>query len=387
VFGVCVVGFTRSPAEAREPLYFDWNATTPPHPAVVAVMAETAASAWGNPSSVHASGRRAREAVDALRETLAAALDAAPRDVVLTSGGTEANNLALSGAPGLVTSRLEHPSVVRVAEALEELGRPVHWLKVPASGRLDAGTIGIAARGLPPGSWLSVQAASHETGVLQALAELSRAAREAGLRVHVDAVQAFGKLDLPELAAVDRISIAAHKIRGPKGIGALVFRGPPPKPVLVGGAQERGLRPGTVDAVLAAGFRVAIERARGGASRWAVVGPRRDALEQALLDHAEVNGEGPRLPHVTNLSFRGVRGDELVAALDLLGLQVSSGSACSAGTPEPSPVVSAMLGAARARSAIRVSLGEDVTDAQVEFAKQAFFQALGDRTRHPSSVS
>ena len=370
-----------------ESLYFDWNATTPPHPAVVAAMAETAARAWGNPSSVHASGRRAREVVEALREVLAAAFAASPRDVVLTSGGTEANNLALSGAQGLVTSRLEHPSVVRVAEALEARGRPVRWLPTPMSGRLDPAAIDAAARGLPEGSWLSVQAASHETGILQPIAEIAAVAREAGLRVHVDAVQAFGKRELPELAAVDRISVAAHKIRGPKAIGALVFRGAPPSPVLLGGSQERGLRPGTVDPVLAAGFRVAVELASDGPRRWAAVAPRRDALERALSPHADVNGDGPRLPHVTNLSFRGVRGDELVAALDLLGVQVSSGSACSAGTPEPSPVVLAMLGKARALGAVRVSLGEDVGEAQIETAKKAFFRALGVGAHNPSSVA
>jgi cysteine desulfurase len=375
------VGVTRG-----ESLYFDWNATTPPHPAVLAAMAEVAASAWGNPSSVHATGRRAREVVDALRDALAAAFAASPRDVVLTSGGTEANNLALAGAPGLVTSRLEHPSVVRVAEALEERRTPVRWLTVPASGRLDAGVIHDAARGLPEGSWLSVQAASHETGIVQPIAKLVAAARAAGLKVHVDAVQAFGKRELPELMEVDRVSVAAHKIRGPKAIGALVFRGAPPRPVLLGGSQERGLRPGTVDPVLAAGFRVAVERAKQGPARWAEVEPRRDALERALAAHADVNGVGPRLPHVTNLSFRGVRGDELVAALDLLGVQVSSGSACSAGTPEPSPVVLAMLGKGRALGAVRVSLGEDVSDAQVETAKQAFFQALGAAPRDPSPV-
>lgn len=340
-------------------------------------MVRAAADTWGNPASVHATGRRARAVIDELREALGAALGAAPRDVVLTSGGTEANNLALSAAPGLLTSRLEHPSVVRVAESLERQGRPVHWLAVDGSGRLDPESVLPGATGLPAGSWLSAQAANHETGVLQPIAELSARARTAGLHVHVDAVQAFGKVELEELASVDRFSIAAHKARGPKGMGALVFRGAPPQPLLLGGTQERGLRPGTVDPVLASGFRVAVELAVTGPARWRAVAPLRDALERALCEVAVVNGSGPRLPHVSNLSFDGVRGDELVAALDLLGVHVSSGSACSAGTPEPSAVVTAMAGKARALGAVRVSLGEDASMAQIARAVSAFFQALG----------
>jgi cysteine desulfurase len=364
---------------AAEPLYFDWNATTPPHPAVIAAMVEAARSTWGNPASVHATGRRARAVVDELREALASAFGTSARDVVLTSGGTEANNLALAAAPGLVTSRLEHPSVVRLAEALEGRGRPVRWLPVPASGCLRPESLDVLTDGLPAGSWLAVQAVNHETGVLQPVASLTERAHAAGLRVHVDAVQAFGKLPLDELAGADRISVAAHKLRGPKAIGALLFRGAPPEPLLLGGTQERGLRPGTVDPILAAGFRAAVERAGSGPERWRQVAVHRDALERALGEVAIVNGEGARLPHVSNLSFAEVRGDELVAALDLLGVQVSSGSACSAGTPEPSAVITAMLGKARALGAVRVSLGEEVSSAELERAKAAFLQALGRR--------
>jgi cysteine desulfurase len=371
---------TASPSVAAGGLYCDWNATTPPHPSVLAAMLQAAETAWGNPSSVHAAGRRARQIIDALREELAGLLRAEPRDVVLTSGGTEANNLALSAVPGLVTSRLEHPSVVRVAEALERRGVPVRWLDVHPDGRLHLPALRAAAT-LPVGSWVSVQAVNHETGVIQPVAELIDGARQLGLKVHVDAVQAFGKCDSEAFSGADRISVAAHKLRGPKGIGALVFRGAPPSPVLLGGAQERGLRPGTVDPVLGAGFRAALARCPSAPERWRAVRPIRDALEQALLPFADVNGEGERMAHVTNLSFRGVRGDELVAALDLLGLQVSSGSACSAGTPEPSPVIHAMHGKARALEAVRVSLGEDATAELGERVKEAFLRALGVRPR------
>lgn len=358
------------------PLYLDWNATTPPYPEVAQAMHEALSSTWGNPSSVHGTGRRARAVVESLREALGRALGAEPRSVFLTSGGTEANNLALHQAPGLVTSRLEHPSVTRVAEALEREGRPVRWLSVPRSGRLDPESLEGAARDLPPGSVLTVQAANHETGVVQPVAELADRARRLGLVLHVDAAQGFGKVEKLELAGARSVAVSAHKIRGPKGIGALVFRaGVPPKPILMGGEQERGVRPGTLEPALAAGFLAALELSERDLS-WKRLGPLRDQLERALCVRGQVNGEGPRLPHVTNLSFGEARGDELVAALDLLGIQVSSGSACSAGTAEPSPVVTAMLGRARARSAIRISLGEDFGSADVERVARALIQVL-----------
>jgi cysteine desulfurase len=357
-------------------IYLDWNATTPPHPRVIRAMVEAAELAWGNPASVHAHGRRARALVEGLRETLASALGFDARDVVLTSGGTEANNQALQRAPGLVTSRLEHPSVVAVAERLAAGGRSVRWLPVPESGRLDPASLHECARGLPPGSWLAVQAANHETGVLQPIVELGARAHELGLFVHVDAVQAFGKMGALDLGAADSVAVAAHKIRGPKGIGALAYRGKAPPPVLVGGSQERGLRPGTVDPVAAAGFCAAVELARSAPERWAPLARLRDRLEGTLLQWGTVNGTAARLPHVTNLSFRGVRGDELVAALDMLGIRVSSGSACSAGTTEASPVITVMVGVERARGAVRVSLGEDVTFEQVSQTESAFLQAI-----------
>ncbi len=364
-------------ASGFEPgIYLDWNATTPPHPEVIAAMAETARQAWGNPSSVHAVGRRARAIVEELREALASLLSVDARDVILTSGGTEANNLALARAPALVTSRLEHPSVVRVAESLAASGRSVHWLPVPAAGRLRAQDFEALASTLPAGAVLAVQAANHETGVLHPLEQLVDAAHARGLRVHVDAVQTFGKLTVPGLERADSISVAAHKVRGPKGIGALAFRGRAPEPLLLGGAQERGLRPGTVDAVAAAGFHAAL-RCLSPAAEWARLGALRDRFEAALLPAGAVrNGDALRLAHVSNLSFPGLLADELVAALDLHGVRVSSGSACAAGTAEPSPVISAMVGIERARSALRVSLGPSIGTEHLEQAIGLFFQVL-----------
>jgi cysteine desulfurase len=349
-------------------VYLDWNAATPPHPDVERAMAEARRDAWGNPASVHAAGRRARALVEDAREAVALRLGVEPRDVVFTSGGTEANNLALHQAPALVTSRIEHPSVVRVAEQLERRGTPVIWLPVPASGRIDPGDVERALAGLPSGAFVALMAVNHETGVLQPLAEVAAVTVRAGAHLHVDAVQAFGRLSREAYAHGDSFAVASHKIRGPKGIGALAFRpGKGPKPLVVGGAQERGLRPGTVDAVAAAGFRAAVERLPESEARYRALEPLRDELERALARTGEVNGGAPRAFHVTNLSVRGMKGDELVAALDLEGIRISSGSACSAGTTEPSVVITAMLGRERAERAVRLSLGEESREEDIKW--------------------
>jgi cysteine desulfurase len=271
--------------------------------------------------------------------------------------------------------------VVRVAEALEAEGRVVRWLEVPPSGRLSADQVATAIAGLPPRFVVALMAANHETGVLQPLTEVAPLVTRAGGLLHVDAVQAAGKMGPEAYRFGDTMSLAAHKLRGPKGVGALVMRSRGvPRPVLLGGAQERGFRPGTVDPVNAAGFAVAARRAMDGPSRLADAGRLRDSIESALGEVAVVNGEGPRLPHVTNLSIRDQRGDEVVAALDLAGVSVSSGSACSAGTPEPSPVIRAMLGSARAESAVRFSLGEATTENDVARAIDVVLRVVTRRS-------
>jgi cysteine desulfurase len=360
-------------------VYLDWNATSPPLREVIEAMAEAAQRTWGNPASVHGSGRAARDVVESAREEVARLVDASPRDVIFTSGGTEANNLALHAAPALVTSALEHPSVTRVAEALEAAGRPVRWLPIPPSGRVDAEAVSEALVGLPAGAVVSVAAANHETGVVQPTAEIAERVRRAGARLHVDAVQAVGKLAADVVGGADTLTIAAHKIRGPKGIGALVHRPErAPRPLLLGGSQERGRRPGTVDPVAASGFRVAAAWARQSLGARGAISVLRDRLELELSRRgAQVNGQGaPRLGHVSNLSFPGRAGDELVAALDLLGVAVSSGSACSAGTTEPSKIIAAMLGVERARGALRISLGDATTERDLELALEAFTRVL-----------
>jgi cysteine desulfurase len=389
-------------------VYLDWNATTPPLPEVLDAMREAGARAWGNPSSIHSAGRAARAVVEDARAAVGALVAADPRDVVLTSGGTEANNLALRSAfpgawpspasssgpapsssspPWLVTSRLEHPSVTRVAEALEREGRArVWWLAVEPSGVVDLGDLEravAAARGAL--ALVTVQAVNHETGVVQPVADVIRLAHAAGARVHVDAVQAWGKVDTAAVAAADSASLAAHKLRGPKGIGALVARaGTRVLPVLLGGAQEKGLRPGTVDPALAAGLGVAARRAVDGHVQYARIAARRDALEGALVEllpgerRARVAGDpSRRAPHVSLLVWPKWQGAELVAALDLEGVNVSSGAACSAGTVEPSPVLAAMFGDGDAASGIRASLGEDTTDEDVQHAIDGYRRVVG----------
>jgi cysteine desulfurase len=363
---------------SSEPIYLDWNATTPPHPEVLRAMERAAREAWGNPASIHRVGRQARALVEDAREKLAELCAVHARDVLFTSGGTEANNLALSSAVGLALSRIEHPSVTRVGERLEARGIPVAWVEVPPTGRLEPEAYRRALERLPRGSVAALMAANHETGVLQPLEAVALVAHELGATLHVDAVQALGKLPPETWRFADSLAVAAHKIRGPKGIGALAFRGSKaPQPVLVGGSQERGLRPGTVDPVAAAGFLAALEQATQGPARYAKLQSLRDDFEGAFSAAAQLNGEpGSRLPHVSNLSFPGTSGDELVAALDLLGVCISSGSACSAGTTEASPVITAMLGRERAKSAVRVSLGEATTDSDIREAKAAFWRAL-----------
>jgi cysteine desulfurase len=375
-------------------VYLDWNATTPPHPAVLDAMRAAHEAAWGNPASIHAVGRAARAVVEDARAAVAALTGSDARDVVFTSGGTEANNLALrslvAGAGAgvtIVTSRIEHPSITRVAEALErEGGARVRWLRVEPSGAIDRDDLAAALRegaeargaGAAAGSVVAVMAVNHETGAVQPLEDVIALAHASGARVHVDAVQAWGKIAVA--AGADTMSVGAHKFRGPKGIGALVTKaGVKLAPVVLGGSQERGIRPGTVDAALAAGLGAACARAEESRVHLARISALRDRLEAALVALGGVRTtEGPRAPHVSLLRWPGWIGAELVAALDLEGVSVSSGAACSAGTVEPSPVLLAMLGEREpATTGVRASLGEDTTEDDIGRAIDAYRRVLG----------
>jgi cysteine desulfurase len=300
---------------------------------------------------------------------------------------------AAPGAAGIVVSRIEHPSIIRMAEALEGRGVRVTWVDPTPEGVIspEALEAAIDRAALEADIRLVVlQAVNHETGVVQPIAEAAALAHARGALLHVDAIQAAGRLPPEVWAGADLVSIAAHKMRGPKGIGALATRpGVRLRALLVGGQQEKGLRPGTQDAAASAGFAVAAERARSGPARYAAVEALRDRLEADLLQVGEDvgilpvrNGTARRAPHVTNLSWPGWRGDELCAALDLEGVAVSSGSACSAGTAEPSPVLRAMVGEARASSAVRVSLGEETSLTEVVEAVRRWRRVLGRAAAH-----
>jgi cysteine desulfurase len=314
--------------------------------------------------------------------------------VLFTSGGTEANNLALrrpffdpTRGGLLVTSRLEHPSVIACAEALARLGVRVAWLPVPPDGHLRVDDVARALDGRLPGEpvLVALHAVHHETGAVQPVPAIVEAAAARGAEVHVDAVQAAGRVPPALWRGAHSVALAAHKLRGPKGIGALATRaGVLVRPILVGGSQERGLRPGTVDAVAAAGFgRAASLAGQGGPARYEALRPLRDRVERALVDRLGARGSRvtptgvePRAPHVAHVVVEGWRGDELVAALDIEGVCVSSGSACAAGTAEPSPAIAALVGPARAAGALRVSLGETSTEADVEAFEGALDRVL-----------
>jgi cysteine desulfurase len=371
-------------------VYLDWNATTPPAPEVLEQMRLASEVAWANPASVHGPGRAARRFVESAREEVATTLGLDPRDVVLTGGGTEANNLALRGvlgrsAPGsvLVTSAIEHPSVLRAAARLAREGFTVVTVPAGPDGvvSVDALERALDEHGAAV-KLVSIQALNHETGVLQPLPAIRALCEARGVWLHSDAVQLLGRLPVEVLEGVDLVTIASHKLRGPKGVGALAMKcGIALAPVLEGGAQEKGVRPGTQDPIACAGFAAAMKRARA-ADRYASVAPLRDALHASLAALAPValNGTGPRAPHVLNLSFPGWLGPELCAALDLEGVAVSSGSACSAGTAEPSPVITHLAGPERARSAVRLSLGETTTPADLERVVTVFARVLARST-------
>jgi cysteine desulfurase len=358
-------------------IYLDHNATTPVRPDAAAAVRDCL-ELVGNPSSLHAFGRAARERREEARAEVAAAAGCAPSCVVFASGGTEANNLALRGALAasggrhLVVAATEHEAVLQTAERLASEGARLTVLGVDPEGCVDLDELGASLR--PDTALVSLMAANNETGALLPLVEVGRLCRERGVLFHTDAVQLFGKLpfrmdDLP----VDLASISSHKIGGPKGVGALlVGAGAKLRSVVTGGGQERGLRPGTENLPGIAGFGAAARRAASELPREA---PRilalRNRLEQGILrdvPEAVVNAAGAeRLPNTSNVTFAGTDGESLAVALDLEGIAVSTGAACNAGAAEPSHVLRAM-GRTRqqAGGSIRFSLGFSTTAAEIE---------------------
>lgn len=366
------------PAEKVEPscfLYLDHNATTAPLPEVVALVARTMTEVWANPSSAHWLGGEARRALEEARDGVCELVGGAkPEAVVFTSGGTEANNMVvLGGDPAppwrcVITSRVEHASVLRPVDALDHRGCRTILLDVGADGQVDPEALARAAASAPPGPLLvTVQAANSETGVLQPLAALSAAARGArpDAFVHSDATQAAGRVPIDLVGmGVDAVTLSAHKLAGPHGVGALVLADPEDRrlaPLVRGGGQERGLRSGTHNLPGIAGLGLAARlRARTLADASDRMRAARDAFEAslaALLPVVRVNGAAaPRLPNTSNVRFPGQNGMELLARLDALGVACSQGSACSNGKPEPSHVLQAMgLSEAGAYESVRFS--------------------------------
>ncbi len=350
--------------------YLDYNATAPVRPAVIEAMAR-ALDSPGNPSSVHGSGRAARRSLEQARAAVAALVGARPDAVLFTSGGTEANNQALASARGpCLVSAIEHDSVLKAAPDAERL-------PVDADGRLDLERLAERVAATRP-ALVSVMLANNETGVVQPVAEVSRLARRHGALVHTDAVQAAGKLRL-DLGAlgVDFLTLSAHKLGGPQGVGALVLgagalgAGIEPAALLRGGSQERRWRPGTENLPGIVGFGRAAELALEDsdvASRTAALRDRLEAEIRKAAPGARVYGAAAlRLPNTSCLAMPGVGNQTQLIALDLAGVHVSTGSACSSGKVGPSHVLAAMgVEPAEAASAIRVSLGWASTDADVD---------------------
>ena len=350
-------------------VYLDANATTPLAREVMAEMMPALAEVFANPSSVHKPGQDARALLDRARERCAAALSCAPREIIFTSGGTEADALALRGLGPrkIVTTAVEHPAVLGTCQAQERAGVEVVRIPVLPSGALDLDALAAA---LPGASLCSVMAANNETGVVFPLREIAGLCRGQGVPLHVDAVQAAGKLPLD--FPWDLLSLSAHKLEGPKGVGLLaVRRGLKLSGEQRGGHQEQGKRAGTENVAGVVGLAAALERAvLGQAEREPRLRALRDALERAAraIPGATVAGEGAtRVCNTLNVSFEGCDGETLLAGLDLEGIAVSTGSACSSGSLEPSPVLLAMgYPETLARGALRFSLWSGNTGAQIE---------------------
>lgn len=371
-------------------IYFDHNATSPLHPEVAQLVARLLTEEFGNPSSVHTFGQRAKAVIDEARSRVAALIDAEPGDVVFTAGGTESDNLAIRGAAEamapagrkhLIASAIEHEAVLTTCKALERRGWTVTLLPVGQSGIVEPDALRDALR--DDTALVSVMHANNEIGTIQPVRELAAIARERGALFHTDAVQSIGKIPVSvrELG-VDLLSLAGHKFNGPKGTGALwIRRGTRMTAAMTGGRQERNRRAGTENVPALAGLGLAAQIATARRDRLQPVrlqpvqnetAALRDKLEAGVLagiaDTALNGARDRRVPNTTNISFEGIEAESLLIALDLEGVAVSTGSACSSGSLEPSHVIKAMgLPHHRGTSSIRFSLGLGNTEAEVDF--------------------
>lgn len=361
-------------------------------------MHEAASAGYANPASQHAAGRRARRIVEDARERIGEILGVnlatiGPDRLLFTSGGTEANNLALMGLVGgsvanaepatpaghVLVSAIEHPSIVGPGERLASEGYEVERIPVEPSGRVDVARIAELIR--PTTRLVSLMMGNNETGVLQPIAEAAELCRERGVPFHTDAAQAVGKIDIDFTAlGVDALSAAAHKFHGPLGIGVLaVRRGVPLRPLLLGGFQQEGLRPGTESPVLVVGLLAALEAwSRDRNTRTKQLAALRDLFELRLrtsCPQIKIHGaDVPRLPQTSNVAFlqsshRGVNRQALLMALDQAGIACSTGSACASGSSRPSPTLEAMgCSPAELESSLRFSVGTTTTEAEIEAA-------------------
>jgi cysteine desulfurase len=361
--------------------YFDHNATTPPDLAVIEAVARALSEDFGNASSVHHFGQRAKAVLDDARSAVADLIGAEPTEVVFTSGGTESDNMALRGAAEaaeagnrrhIITSSIEHEAVLNTAKALSKRGWTVTLMPVDASGLIAPSALASAIT--RDTAIVSVMHANNEIGTIQPIADLAAIAHEHGAVFHTDAVQSVGKIPVNVRSlGIDLLTLSAHKFNGPKGAGALwIRRGTRVVSTMTGGKHERNRRGGTENVPGIAGMGVAARLAR---QKLTTDGARlaalRDRLESGVLAAVPgtvVNGaRDPRVPNTTNISFEGVEAESLLIALDLEGYAVSTGSACSSGTLEPSHVLRAMgLPSHRTQNSIRFSLGAGNSEAQVD---------------------
>lgn len=360
-------------------IYLDNNATTPVLPEVFEAMRPYFGDRFGNASSIHHRGQETRAAVEDARESVATLLGCSASEIIFTSGGTESDNLAVAGLVGagdhVITSSIEHHAVLYACNHMEEVGCEVTVLPVDGRGLVDPDAVRRALR--PNTRLITVMMANNETGVLQPVEEIGKVGAEAGVVFHTDAVQAAGKVAIDvERIGCHALSLSGHKIHAPQGVGALYVRkGTRIQPLLYGGRHERSRRAGTENVPGIVGLGKAAEMAKIALDRCddRKTAAKRDRLEQGILaqvDEAGVNGDrATRVPNTSNIHFDHIEGEALVIALDLKGLAVSTGAACSSGAIEPSHVLVAMgLRADQARASIRFSLGKQTTEEDIDLA-------------------
>ena len=360
-------------------VYFDNNASTPVLPEVLGAIRPYFSEHFGNASSIHHNGQETRAAVERARESVAALLGCRAPEMVFTSGGTEGDNLAIFGivSPGdhVITSTIEHHAVLNACKRLEALGCEVTYVPVDGRGLVDPDDVRRALR--PKTGLITIMMANNETGVIQPVEEIGKVAAEADVYFHTDAVQAAGKVPIDvKRIGCDLLSVSGHKIHAPQGVGALYVRkGTLIQPMLYGGRHERSRRAGTENVPGIVGLGKAAELAmeafaRGDLEAMAAMRHRIQNTILETVDAVGVNGDGaPRAPNTTNIYFDYIEGEAMVIALDLKGLAVSTGAACSSGAIEPSHVLTAMgLQPDRARASIRFSLGKQNTPDEAEYA-------------------